>query len=251
MTSIEMENYMDDNLAVWNAVTGYRQQVELREELRRKREARQRAKAIRRERRRQVVTVLVVAVLLGVILAACVSLVNAYTDKSAGITPAGNEPISALAGAELLNNTAPTVQMLEATVTTFAEVLPAEETEPVFVYRMDVPLAAELQETVWDVCQEHDVEYELVLGLIEVESTFRTDAVSCVGCYGLMQLNPQYFPADLTPVENIRYGVAFLAEKLDQYAGDTGAALTAYNAGHDTGSREYAEKVMAAAEGWR
>ena len=29
------------------------------------------------------------------------------------------------------------------------------------------------------------------------------------------------------------------------------AALTAYNAGHDTGNREYAEKVMAAAERWR
>lgn len=28
-------------------------------------------------------------------------------------------------------------------------------------------------------------------------------------------------------------------------------ALTAYNAGHDTGNREYAEKVMAAAERWR
>lgn len=143
-----------------------------------------------------------------------------------------------------------TVQMLEVTAMTFAELIPAE-TEPAFVYRLDVPLTEELQETVWDACQEHNVEYALVLGLIEVESTFRTDAVSCVGCYGLMQLNPQYFPADLTPAENIQYGVAFLAEKLDQYAGNIGAALTAYNAGHDTGNREYAEKVMTAAERWR
>lgn len=246
MTTIEMDNYMDDNLAVWNAVTGYRQQVELCKELRRKREARQRAKAIQRERRR-LATVLVVTVLLGAILVACVSLVNAYTDKSAGITPSDNEPISTLAGAELLNNAAPTVQMLEVTAATFAEA----ETEPAFVYRLDVPLTEELQETVWDACQEHNVEYALVLGLIEVESTFRTDAVSYVGCYGLMQLNPQYFPSDLSPAENIQYGVAFLAEKLDQYTGDIGAALTAYNAGHDTGNREYAEKVMAAAERWK
>lgn len=247
MTTIEMDNYMDDNLAVWNAVTGYRQQVELCKELRRKREARQRAKAIQRERRRRLAVALAVAVLLGAILAACVSLVNAYTDKSAGITPTDNEPISTLAGAELLNNAAPTVQMLEVTAATFAEA----ETEPAFAYRLDVPLTEELQEAVWDACQEHNVEYALVLGLIEVESTFRTDAVSCVGCYGLMQLNPQYFPSGLSPAENIRYGVAFLAEKLDQYTGDIGAALTAYNAGHDTGSREYAEKVMAAAERWR
>lgn len=124
------------------------------------------------------------------------------------------------------------------------------EPEHGFVYRVDVPLEAELQEAVWDACQEHNVEYELVLGLIEVESTFHTDAVSCVGCYGLMQLNPQYFPTDLSPADNVRYGVAYLAEKLDQYAGDIGAALTAYNAGHDTGSREYTEKVVAAAEKW-
>lgn len=142
------------------------------------------------------------------------------------------------------------VRMLDVTMVAYTEALPVEA-EPVFVYRMDVPLTAELQETVWDACQEHNVEYELVLGLIEVESTFRTDAVSYVGCYGLMQLNPQYFPSDLSPVENIQYGVAFLAEKLDQYTGDIGAALTAYNAGHDTGNREYAEKVMAAAERWK
>ena len=80
---------------------------------------------------------------------------------------------------------------------------------------------------------------------------FEPDPVSYVGCYGLMQLNPDYFPADLSPAENIQYGVAFIAEKLDQYAGNVGAALTAYNAGHDTGNREYAEKVMAAAERWR
>ncbi len=142
------------------------------------------------------------------------------------------------------------VRMLDVTMVAYTEALPVEA-EPVFVYRMDVPLTAELQETVWDACQEHNVEYELVLGLIEVESTFRTDAVSYVGCYGLMQLNPQYFPSDLSPAENIQYGVAFLAEKLNQYTGDIGAALTAYNAGHDTGNREYAEKVMAAAERWK
>lgn len=142
-----------------------------------------------------------------------------------------------------------TVRTLEVTKVTYTEAVKVEK-EPGFVYRLDVPLEAELQEAVWDACQEHNVEYELVLGLIEVESTFRTDAVSCVGCYGLMQLNPQYFPTDLSPADNVRYGVTYLAEKLDQYAGDVGAALTAYNAGHDTGNREYAEKVVAAAERW-
>ena len=128
---------------------------------------------------------------------------------------------------------------------------PEEPAAEVFVFRENVPLSAELQEVLWDACQEHKVEYALALGLIETESSFNPEAVSYVGCYGLMQLNPDYFPTDLSPAENIQYGVAFIAEKLDQYAGNVGAALTAYNAGHDTGNREYAEKVMAAAERWR
>ena len=128
---------------------------------------------------------------------------------------------------------------------------PEEPAAEMFTFREDVPLSAELQEVLWDACQEHKVEYALAMGLIETESSFNPEAVSCVGCYGLMQLNPDYFPADLSPAENIQYGVAFIAEKLDQYAGNVGAALTAYNAGHDTGNREYAENVMAAAERWR
>ena len=147
-----------------------------------------------------------------------------------------------------------TVEIVEITpaVYTCLTAAPEATEEPdAFTPWTSVPLAADLQEVLWAECQEHNIEYELALGLIEVESTFRTDAVSYVGCYGLMQLNPQYFPSDLSPAENIQYGVEFLAEKLDQYAGDLGAALTAYNAGHDTGNREYAEKVMEAAGRWR
>ena len=148
------------------------------------------------------------------------------------------------------------VEIMEITPTVHTYFSRVEATGPVeevnaFTPWEDVPLADDLQEVLWEACQEYDIEFELALGLIEVESAFHTDAVSDVGCYGLMQLNPQYFPADLSPAENVQYGVKFLAEKLNQYAGDQGAALTAYNAGHDTGNREYAENVMAAAERWR
>ena len=64
------------------------------------------------------------------------------------------------------------------------------------------------------------------------------------------QLNRDYFPSDLPAGENIRYGMEYLGRLLAQY--DTiEAALTAYNAGHDTGSRVYANAVLAAAEKWR
>ena len=39
-------------------------------------------------------------------------------------------------------------------------------------------MSAELQEVLWDACQEHKVEYALALGLIETESSFNPEAVS-------------------------------------------------------------------------
>lgn len=89
----------------------------------------------------------------------------------------------------------------------------------------------------------------LALGLIEIESGFDTEAISPKGCYGLCQLNPIYHPSGLSPKENIKAGLKFLGELLSRYQ-DYGAALTAYHAGRDTGSRTYAQKVLDAANLW-
>ena len=118
-------------------------------------------------------------------------------------------------------------------------------------YNPTVPLAADLQIILWEACKENGVDLALAMGVIEVESSFQLDAVNQKsGCYGLMQLNPRYFPADLPPGENIQVGVEYLGQLLARY--DTvEATLTAYNAGHDTGKRGYANAVFAAAERWR
>lgn len=116
-------------------------------------------------------------------------------------------------------------------------------------YDPAIPLPAELQEVLREACAEHGVPVPLALGVIQVESRFQPDAVSQEGCYGLMQLNPKYFPAGLSPADNLRAGIEYLGRLLKQ-RGDPAAALTAYNAGHDTGSRTYADAVFAAAEGW-
>lgn len=120
------------------------------------------------------------------------------------------------------------------------------EAEP---WRADVPLDQELQEALREACGEHGVPVHLALGLIQVESCFQPEADNGV-CYGLCQLNRRYFPDGLSPADNIRAGVAYLGELLNRY-GDTAAALTAYNAGHDTGDRTYAGRVLAAAEKWK
>ena len=119
-------------------------------------------------------------------------------------------------------------------------------------FREDVPLDFTLQDILQTECEKNGIPYAVALGLIEVESGFQAGAVNEeTGCYGLCQLNPLYFPNGLDPAENIVTGMACLGENIQRYDGDLAAALTAYNAGHDTGSREYAEKVLAAAEGWR
>lgn len=116
-------------------------------------------------------------------------------------------------------------------------------------YRTDVPLSYELQDTLHCVCDKYNVNYELALGLIQVESNFNEDSESDL-CYGLMALNKEYFPENLTPAENIEAGIKHFSQKIEKYDGDIEAALTAYNVGHDNGSRYYAKRVLEFAKSW-
>jgi len=120
--------------------------------------------------------------------------------------------------------------------------------EELIEYHNPTPLSDELFRAVDAAAVEHGVPICLALGLIEVESGFDAEAVSPKGCYGLTQLNPQYFPAGLSAEENVQTGLAHLGSLLERY--DTMTALTIYNAGRDTGDREYANKVLDAAWAW-
>ena len=116
-------------------------------------------------------------------------------------------------------------------------------------YRADIPLDRACQAALRESCEEHNVPVSLALGLIEEESGFDPEAVSSKGAYGLFQLNPKYFPKDLSPAENIRAGVSWLGELLERH-GDPAAALRAYNLGWDDGDRVFAEAVQTAAARW-
>ena len=120
--------------------------------------------------------------------------------------------------------------------------------EELIEYRNPTPLSDELFRAVDAAAVEHGVPVCLALGLIQVESSFDPDAVSSHGSYGLCQLNPKFFPSGLSAEENVQTGLAHLGDLLAQY--DTMTALTIYNAGRDTGDREYANKVMEAAWAW-
>lgn len=115
-------------------------------------------------------------------------------------------------------------------------------------YIESIPLDKQLQKVVFDAACENGVDYFLAMGLIHVESNFDVDAVSDCGCYGLTQLNPEYFPSGLSPEENVQTGMEYLGQLLDAYQGDVQAALRAFNRGYDDGARGYPNAVLMAAE---
>lgn len=112
-----------------------------------------------------------------------------------------------------------------------------------------VPLDQACQAALQDACEAHGVPVWLALGVVEVESGFDLEADNDL-CYGLCQLNKNYYPSDLTPAENIQAGVAHLASQIKRYDGDIQAALRAYNKGYDDGDRRYARAVLDASEKW-
>lgn len=130
--------------------------------------------------------------------------------------------------------------------TAFVEAVETIQADP---YDESIPLDRELQTALREACAANDVPLSLALGLIEVESGFDPEIVSPKGAYGLCQLNPKYFPTDLSPSENIAAGIGWLGELLERHE-DAAAALRAYNLGYDDGDRKFADAVLAAAGGW-
>ncbi|MFT6791962.1 MAG: soluble lytic murein transglycosylase-like protein [Cellvibrionaceae bacterium] len=101
------------------------------------------------------------------------------------------------------------------------------------------------------------LEPELVLAVIQIESAFDPYAVSRVGAQGLMQVMPFWKeeigrPEDnLIQLEtNLRYGCTILKHYLGKEKGRLASALARYNGSY--GSYKYSRKVMDAwLEHWR
>ena len=141
-------------------------------------------------------------------------------------------------------------------------------TEPVAVY-FDVPLSKELQDYIRNLCDEYGVPIELVIAVIDVESTFRADVVSETNDYGLMQINKcnHEWLTDklgvtdfLDPYQNINSGIHILSGHLEVTNGDIELALMRYNNGA-TGAKKlwdkgiystaYTQKIMTAYESYK
>lgn len=100
----------------------------------------------------------------------------------------------------------------------------------------------------------NDLDPQLVLAVIDVESGFDRHAVSRAGARGLMQVMPFWVSQigeagdDLfNPAINVRYGCRILKHYLDRSNGDLEQALAAYNGSR--GRSRYHEKIETALAG--
>jgi soluble lytic murein transglycosylase-like protein len=126
---------------------------------------------------------------------------------------------------------------------------------------LDVPMSEEVQEFVYHLSSGYDVEYALVMAVIDCESTFQADSVSKSNDYGLMQINKinhnrlteALGVTDfLDPYQNTTAGVYMLNNLFEKYK-DPAKVLMAYNMGETGASRlweqgicetDYSKKVM-------
>ena len=128
--------------------------------------------------------------------------------------------------------------------------------------KLDTYISEEYQEYVYEIAGEYDLSPELIVAMIETESSGRRKVVSSAGCIGLMQVSPKWHGdrmerlgvTDLTDAYgNILVGCDFVAELYEKYD-DVYTVLMCYNEGEYHGAIEraeagkyskYAEKIVA------
>ena len=120
-------------------------------------------------------------------------------------------------------------------------------------YLKSQPERLELLRLVYREAAVQQLDPDLVLAVMQIESAFNRYAISRVGAQGLMQVMPFWRleigrPQDnLTNVEtNIRYGTVILKHYFEVSRGDLVEALARYNGSY--GRLKYPEKVIKA---WR
>lgn len=93
-----------------------------------------------------------------------------------------------------------------------------------------------LDEIFSEASSKYNVPVKLLKAVAKAESGFQSDAVSCCGAQGIMQLMPSTASSlgvknSFDPEQNIMGGAKYLSELLSSFGGDTKLAIAAYNAG--------------------
>ncbi len=106
---------------------------------------------------------------------------------------------------------------------------------------LNCKLDKETQQFTFYLCKGYDIDWTLVMALMQKESSFRSDVISTTDDYGLMQINKcnHKWLTDTIGVtdyldkeQNIRAGVFVLRKLFEEYT-DPNLVLMAYNMGAD------------------
>ena len=183
---------------------------------------------------------------LALVLTGCATMANSAhieEDSESVNLPAPETP----------SETSSPIKSQPETTDSRVETDPTIETDPEDDYIFyDVPFDLDTQKEIIKICSEYGFSYELILGMISVESSFRPGVIGDGGnSFGLMQIQPRWWSAVmeregvtnlLDPLQNIRCGCAILRELKDKYDTEY-RALQAYNTGRPNTNNGYAEKV--------
>lgn len=132
-----------------------------------------------------------------------------------------------------------------------------------------VNLAHDVQDFMYEKCEEYGIPSTLVIAIIESESGFRPDVISSTNDYGLMQINQVAFgwlqknlgiTNLLDPKQNILGGIYILHYYLEQCNGDLKKALMCYAYGAGKAqtyftlgvyTTEYIDDILERMRGWQ
>lgn len=132
-------------------------------------------------------------------------------------------------------------------VTSLYQIMDSDKVDSKFY---DVPLDTDLQQLLWEACEESGIDMSLALAVIWEETDYRNIIGDDGASFGYMQVQQKWHEdrmarlgvTDLMdPASNFRTGCDYLAELLETYP--LANALAFYNSG-DPALRPYCERVM-------
>jgi len=121
-----------------------------------------------------------------------------------------------------------------------------------FVALDNIDLSEDLQEFTYCLAYAYNIDYSLVLAMMEHESSFRTNIISDTNDYGLMQINivnHEWLTETLGVTDfldakqNIRSGLFVLRKLFEKYGNNVQTVLMAYNMGEDGADRCIAQGI--------
>ena len=199
----------------------------------------------RNQRKRELQrTVCMVSALAVLWVLLCVVLVKAWADEK----PVNGQEYLASIQAESVN-----YGSSKPAEVSQARYVPAEHAEAMMFY--PVPLDHDIQAFIIRSCERLNMEPAVIVAMIDQESGFNDDCIGDNGdSVGLMQIQKQWHQERMDklgvtnlmePLQNVKVGMDYLAELLDQGNG-LEWALMAYNAGASGATKGFGSEYAAA-----